>query len=229
MRKVIQTDILYFSIWKIICYLQWLLFRSGKLIGKLFSVSFFCITLTPCIILVLSWISMPLTKFKVMVVVQSLSRVWFFATLWTAACKASLSFTVSQSWLKPMSIESVMPFNHFILCCPFLPLSIFPSINIFSNELALCDPMDCSMQGFPVLHCLLEFAQIPVCRVGDAIQPSYLLLSPSPPALSLSQPQGLFQHQGLFQWVSSLHQVAKLLELHLQHQSFQWIFRFDFL
>ena len=65
--------------------------------------------------------------------------------------------------------------------------------------LALCDPMDCSMQGFPVLHCLLEFAQIPVCRVGDAIQPSYLLLSPSPPALSLAQPQGLFQHQGLFQ------------------------------
>ena len=58
---------------------------------------------------------------------------------------------------------------------------------------------------------------------GDAIQPSYLLPSPSPPALNLSQ------HQGLFQWVSSSHQVAKVLEFHLQHQSFQWIFRSYFL
>ena len=76
----------------------------------------------------------------------------------------------------------------------------------------LCDPMDCSTPGFPVLYCLPEFAQTHVHWVNDAIQPSHLL-PPSLPALSLSQ------HQGLFQWVSCSHQVAKVLEL--QHQSFQ--------
>ena len=81
----------------------------------------------------------------------------------------------------------------------------------------LCDPMDCSMPSFPVHHQLLELAQTHVPRVSDALQPSHPLLSPSPPAFSLSQ------HQGLFQWVSSLHQVAKVLEFQLQ--SFQWIFQ----
>ena len=71
--------------------------------------------------------------------VQSLSRVWLFATPWTAACQASLSITNSQSLPKSMSIESVMPSNHLILCCPLLLLpSIFPSIRVFSNESALC-------------------------------------------------------------------------------------------
>ena len=78
-------------------------------------------------------------------------------------------------------------------------------------------PLDCSMPSSPVLHYLPEFAQIHVHWVSDAIQLSHFLLSPSNPALKLSQ------HQGLFQWVSSLHQVAKVLEL--QHQSFQGIFR----
>ena len=96
------------------------------------------------------------------VAVQLLSHVQLFATLWTAAGQASLSFIISRSLLKLMSSESVMLSNH--------PLS-----------------------------------------------------SPSPPALNLSQ------HQGLFKWVSSLHQVAKVLDLQLQHQSFQWIFRVDFL
>ena len=66
----------------------------------------------------------------------------------------------------------------------------------------LCDPMDCSAPGFPVLHYLPEFAETHVHWVDDAIQPSYSLSSPSPPAFSLSQ------HQGLSQWVSSLHQVG---------------------
>ena len=87
----------------------------------------------------------------------------------------------------------------------------------------LCDPMDHSMPGFPVHHQLLKLAQTHVYEVGDAIQPSHPLSSPSPPALNPSQ------HQGLFQWVSSSHQVAKVLEFQLQHQSFQWIFRTDFL
>ena len=86
----------------------------------------------------------------------------------------------------------------------------------------LCDPMDCSMPGFPVHHQLLEFTHTHVNRVGDAIQPSHPLSSPSPPAFNLSQ------HQGLFKWVNSSHQVTKVLEFQLQHQSFQWIFRTDF-
>ena len=81
----------------------------------------------------------------------------------------------------------------------------------------LCDPMDCSTPCLPVHHQLPEFTQTHVHWVSDAIQPSHPLSSPSPPALNLSQ------HQGLFQWVSSSHQVTKVLELPLQHQSFQWI------
>ena len=82
--------------------------------------------------------------------------------------------------------------------------------------------MDCSMPGLPVHHQLPEFTQTHVHRVGDAIQPSHPLSSPSP-AFKLSQ------HQGFFQRVSSSHQVAKVLEFQLQHQSFQWIFRTEFL
>ena len=87
----------------------------------------------------------------------------------------------------------------------------------------LCDPMDCRTPGLPVHHQLLEFTQTHVHWVGDAIQPSHPLLSPSLSVLSLSQ------HQGLLKWVSSFHRVTKVLEFQLQHQSFQWIFRTDFL
>ena len=83
--------------------------------------------------------------------------------------------------------------------------------------------MDCSTPGFLVLHYLQEPAQTHVCWVSDAIQPSHPLSSPSPPAFNL------YQHQGLFQWVSCSHQLAKVLEFQLQHQSFQWIVRTDFL
>ena len=95
--------------------------------------------------------------------------------------------------------------------------------SVTQSCLTLCDPMDCSTSGFPVLHQLLEIAQTHPNWVGDAIQSSHPLSSPSPPAFNLSQCQGLFQ------WVSSLHQVAKVLELQCQHQSFQWIFRVYFL
>ena len=73
----------------------------------------------------------------------------------------------------------------------------------------LCNPMDCSTPGFPVHHQLPEPTQTHVHWVGDVIQPSHPLLSPSPPTFNLSQ------HQGLFQWVDSLHQVAKVLEFQL--------------
>ena len=75
---------------------------------------------------------------KLIAIVQSLNRVWLFVTLWTAACQASLSFIISRSLLKLMSIESVISSNHLILCQPLLLLpSIFSSIGVFSNEAAL--------------------------------------------------------------------------------------------
>ena len=87
--------------------------------------------------------------------------------------------------------------------------------------LTLCNPVDCITPGFPGHHQLPELTQTDVHRVSDVIQSSHPLLSPSSPAFSL------YQHQGLFQWVSSSHQVAKVLEIQLQ--SFQWIFMIDFL
>ena len=83
--------------------------------------------------------------------------------------------------------------------------------------------MNCSMPGFPALQYLPQFAQTHIHWVSDAIQQSHPLSPPSPLGFNLSQ------YQGLFQWVSSLHQVAKVLELQLQHQSFQWRIRTDFL
>ena len=87
----------------------------------------------------------------------------------------------------------------------------------------LWDPMDCSMPSLSVHHQLLEFTQTHVHWVGGAIPPSHPLSSTSPPTFHLSQ------HQDLFQWVRSSHQVAKVLEFQLQHQSFQWLFRTNFL
>ena len=86
---------------------------------------------------------------------------------------------------------------------------------VIKTCVTLCNPMDCSIPGSSVLHYLPEFAQIHVHLVTDAIQPSHPLSPPSPPVLNLSQ------HQDLFQWAGSSHQVAKVLKL--QHQSFQWI------
>ena len=86
----------------------------------------------------------------------------------------------------------------------------------------LWDPVDCSKPGFPVLYYLLEFSQTHVHWISDAIQPSHPLSSPSPFAFNLSQ------HQGSSQWIGSSHQMAKILGLERQHQSFQWIFTVDF-
>ena len=94
------------------------------------------------------------------------------------------------------------------------------SHSVMSDSL---DLMDCSRPSLPVHHQLLEFTETHVHWVGDAIQPSHPLPSPSPPTFNLCQ------HQGLFKWVSSLHQVAKVVEFQLQHQSFQWTPRTDLL
>ena len=102
-------------------------------------------------------------------------------------------------------------------------------INIFLHSFSLvaqscpilCDPMDCSTPGLPVHHQLSEFTQTHVHWVGDTIQPSHPLLPYPPPAFNL------YQHQGLFKWIISSHQVAKVLKFQLQHQFFQLIFRAD--
>ena len=107
-------------------------------------------------------------------------------------------------------------YSYVCFCCTAKWISC--SVQLLS-PVWLCDPMDGSTLGFTVHHLLPELTQTRVRRVDDAIWSSHPLSSPSPPAFNLSQ------HQGLFQRVSSLHQVAKVLELQLQHQSFQWIFR----
>ena len=96
------------------------------------------------------------------------------------------------------------------------------NISVQFSRSVVSDPMDCSTPGLPVHHQLQEFTQTHVHWVGDVIQPSH-------PQSSPSLASDLSQRQGLFQWVSYLHQVAKVLELQLQHQSFQWTFRTDFL
>ena len=111
--------------------------------------------------------------------------------------------------------------HSFKLGCQWLfwALSV-QSVQSLSRVRLFVTPMDCSTPGLPVHHQLPEFTQTHVHWVGDAIQPSHPLLSPSPPTFNLSQ------HQGLFKWVSPSHQVAKVLEFQLQHQSFQWTFSF---
>ena len=107
-----------------------------------------------------------------------------------------------------LNSAALSPFN---LCSYYTQFS-----SVAQSCPILCNPMNRNTPGLPVYHQLLEFTQTHAHRVGDAIQPSHPLSPPSPPTFNLSQ------HQGLFQWVSSLHEVAKVLEFWLQHQSFQW-------
>ena len=113
--------------------------------------------------------------------------------------------------------------NSYIVNCSLEALGWVQFSSVAQSCPTLCDPMYCSTPGLPVHHQLPEFTQTHVHWVGDAIQSSHPLLSPSPPAFNLSQ------HQGLFKWVSSSHQVVKILEFKLQHQSFQWTPRTDLL
>ena len=103
----------------------------------------------------------------------------------------------------------------------------FVQFSKYSSVVQLCptlwDLKDCSTPGLPVHHQIPEFTQTHVHGVSDAIQPSHPLSSPSPPALSLSQ------RKVLFKWVSSSHNMAEMLEIQLQYQSFQWIFRTYFI
>ena len=110
-----------------------------------------------------------------------------------------------------------------VLCYRSSRELIYLVISHLPSHIWLCNPMNCSTPGFPVLHYLPEFALTQVYWVSVAIQPSHPQSPPCPLALSLSH------HWSLFQWFHSLDLVAKVLELQFQHQSFQWIFRVDFL
>ena len=109
-----------------------------------------------------------------------------------------------------------MSFGPRSLCLQNCLFTILLVSSVTQSCPTLCDPMNCSTPGLPVHYKLPAFTQTHAHRVGDVIQPSHPLSSPSPPALNPSQ------HQGLFQWVNSLHEVAKVLEFQLQHQSLQW-------
>ena len=105
----------------------------------------------------------------------------------------------------------------------YLNLKWFQFSSVAQSCPTLCDPVNHSTPGLPVQHQLPEFTQTHVHWVGDAIQRSHHLSSPSLPSFNLSQ------HQDLFKWVSSSHEVAKVLEFQLQHQSLQWTPRTDLL
>ena len=118
----------------------------------------------------------------------------------------------------PILKNTVLEFISWISLKTASHLSVQLSLSCVQCFVTPC-PAACQSSN----HQLPELTQIHVHRVGDAIQPFHPLFSPFPPSFNFSQ------HQGLFQWVSSFHQVAKVLEFHLQHQSFHWIFRTDIL
>ena len=132
-------------------------------------------------------------------------------------------YWVISRWFQPKTENQCLAYLYMLFtmltyciacCCSVAKLCLTP-----------CNPMDYSTSGFLIFHCLPKFSQTHVHWVSDAIQPSHScpLLPASLSALNL------FQHQSLFQWVGSSYEMTKVLELQLQHQTFQWIFRVNFL
>ena len=164
-------------------------------------------------------------------VLSCIIRVQLFMTHWTIAHQAPLSMEFPgkntgvgfHAFLQGSSLPGIEPRS---LTSPALAGRFFTTSSVQFSSVTqlcptLCNPMNCSMPGLPVHHQLPESNETHVHQVGDATQLSHPLSSPSPPAPNLSQ------HQGLFKWVSSSHQVAKVLEFQLEHQSFQWTPRTD--
>ena len=158
---------------------------------------------------------------------QALFLLWLSLFILSAALSPLFPNSILNTcWAEVGGWVSSSSFYMFLPFTLFLGFSRQGSVQFSSVSqlcLTLCDPMNGSTPGFPVHHQLPELTQTHVHTVGDAIQPSHPLSSSSPPAFNLSQ------HQGLFQWISSSHQVARVLEFQLQHHSFQWIFSTDFL
>ena len=136
---------------------------------------------------------------------------WSVYKLWTKETTWSLEYEFLPN--EAISLWNVMRSLHWF------SISSFQFSSVAQLCLILCDPMNCSTPVLPVHHQLPEFTQTHVHCVDDAIQPSHPLSSPSPPAPNPSQ------HQGLFQWVNSLHEVAKVLEFQLQLVKFILILR----
>ena len=167
--------------------------------------------------------------------VKLLSRVWLCATQWMICNPpvfSVLEFSRQEyqsGFAIPVSRESSQPKDWTWVSCiagRFFTNWVTSYLQISSvaqSCLTLCEPMNCSTPRLPVQHQLPEFTQTHAYRVSDAIQPSHPLSPPSPPALNSSQ------HQSVFQWVNSSHEVAKVLEFQLQHQFFQWTSRNDLL
>ena len=148
---------------------------------------------------------------------QSDTKPYWFSLLQSSPI-SSLPLCTCTALVQMIIFSCWDSYSGLLIGLPASTLRLFQTINFCCSVaqlcLTLCDPMGCITPGLPVHHQLPELAQTHVHWVRDTIQPSHPLSSPSPPALNISQ------HQGLFQWVSSSHQVAKGLELQLQHQSF---------
>ena len=137
-----------------------------------------------------------------------LLRKWSFCVKRKHVCSWNMHVCLFSRWGRDIT---------GLLFTLYWPLTWVQFSSVAQLCLTLCDSMDCNTPGFPAHHQLLEPTQTHVHWVRDAIQPSHPLSSPSLPAFNLSQ------HQDLLQWVSSSHQVAKVLEFQLQHLSFQWM------
>ena len=156
---------------------------------------------------------------------------WVRKILWRRAWQPTLVFLPGESTEEPCGQATVhrvakswtrLKQLSRVCVCLCVCVCVYQFSSVAQLCLTLCNSMDCSTPGFPVYYHLPELTQTHGHWVGDTIQPSHPLSSLSP-AFNLSQ------HQGLFQGLGSLHQVAKVLEFQLQHQFFQWIFRTDFL
>ena len=171
-------------------------------------------------------------------VLSHFSHVQFCVAPWTAACQATLSmgFSRQEYWsglplpspgnLPNPGIKSTSLKSNGLVGVFFTTSNNsdqFSSVQLLSHIPFFVTPRTAAGQASLSITNFQGFTQTHVHWVGDANQPSCPLSSPSPPAFNI------FQYQGLFKWVSSSHQVAKVLEFQLQHQSFQWTFRTDFL
>ena len=149
--------------------------------------------------------------------------VWLFFNLCKCIAHSSHVWWLRRAWCWHNFLCSSLRFKLIALGLYLTLFRVYQFSSVAQSCLNLCDPMNRRMSGLPVHHQLLDSTKTHVHQVGDAIQPTHPLSSPSPPALNLSQ------QEGLFKWVSSSHQMAKVLEFQLQHQSFQWTPRTDLL
>ena len=166
--------------------------------------------------------SLPCLSLHRLSIVLQVKLTWLSMALHSdSSCSHCFLITLAFLWFLSIPEPFLISWSLHLLI--FLSTMVFQFSSVTQSCPTLCNPINRSTPGLPVHHQLPEFTQPHVHRVGDAIQPSHPLSSPSPPAPNPSQ------HQGLFQWVNSSHEVAKVLEFQLQHLCFQWTPRTDLL